>query len=217
MSAKRVVIADYGVGNLLSVARALETCGAEAEVTGWPERIASAERLVLPGVGAFGDCMEAFLARGLREPVLDFIASGRPMIGLCVGMQILFDRSLEFGDHAGLGLIPGEVRQIPKTTTDGVPHKTPHIGWTDIDVPAEANDDRWQNSMLHGLPRGTAMYFVHSFTACLENPRHRLADAYYGGQRISAAVSKDNIHGTQFHPEKSGTAGLRLLNNFLNM
>jgi glutamine amidotransferase len=217
MSAKRVVIADYGVGNLLSVARALEICGADAEVTGRPERIASAERLVLPGVGAFGDCMEAFLARGLREPVLDFADSGRPMIGLCIGMQILFDRSLEFGDHAGLGLISGEVRPIPKTTAAGVPHKTPHIGWTDINIPVEANDDRWQNSMLRGLPRGTAMYFVHSFTAWLENPRFRLADAYYGGQRIAAAVSKDNIHGTQFHPEKSGSAGLRLLSNFLNM
>lgn len=217
MSTKQVVIADYGVGNLLSVARAFEACGAEAEVTGWAERIATAERLVLPGVGAFGDCMDAFLARGLKAPVLEFIATGRPMIGLCVGMQILFDRSLEFGDHAGLGLIPGVVREIPKVTAEGVAHKTPHIGWTDLEIPEGANDHRWQGSILEELNPGTAMYFVHSFTAWPANPAHRLADSHYGGQRIAAAVAKDNVCGTQFHPEKSGAAGLTLLQTFLDL
>jgi imidazole glycerol-phosphate synthase subunit HisH len=217
MSLRRVVIADYGIGNLLSVARALEACGAETEVTGSPERIALAERLVLPGVGAFGNCMDAFLARGLEAPVSEFIASGRPMLGLCIGMQILFDRSLEFGDHAGLGIIPGEVRQIPRVSAEGIPHKTPHIGWADIGIPAEANDDHWQSSILHGLRPETAMYFVHSFAAWPKDPAHRIADAFYGGHRIAAAVSKDNVYGTQFHPEKSGTAGLTLLRNFLEL
>lgn len=215
MSSRRVVIIDYGVGNLLSVARAFEACGAETEVTGVPERIAAAERLVLPGVGAFGNCMQAFLARGHKAPVLEFIASGRPMIGLCVGMQILFDHSLEFGDHAGLGIIPGEVRAIPNTSTQRVPHKTPHIGWTDIAVPIEADPEAWKHSILSRLAPGTAMYFVHSFTAWPKDPAHRLADAYYGGHRIAAAVTRENVHGTQFHPEKSGEAGLTLLGNFL--
>ena len=215
MSRQTIVIVDYGVGNLLSVARALERCGAEPEVTGRPERIAAADRLVLPGVGAFGDCMEAFLARGLKEPVLAFVATGRPMIGLCVGMQILFDSSAEFGTHAGLGIIPGEVREIPKVDVGGNPQKTPHIGWTDLEIPEGSNADRWQGSVLSALSPGTAMYFVHSFTAWPENPAHRLADAHYGGQLIAAAVNKDNVTGTQFHPEKSGAAGLNLLSTFL--
>jgi imidazole glycerol-phosphate synthase subunit HisH len=212
----RVVIADYGVGNLLSVARAIERCGASPEITGRPENILLADRLVLPGVGAFGDCMEAFLARGLKEPVLQFIATGRPIIGLCVGMQILFDSSDEFGNTAGLGIIRGTVREIPKVTSEGVPHKTPHIGWTDLEIPKDANDDLWSSSVLADIRPGTPMYFVHSFTAWPDNPAHRLADAYYGGQRIAAAVNKDNVSGTQFHPEKSGEAGLALLNRFLS-
>lgn len=214
MTARRIVIADYGVGNLLSVARALEQCGAAPEISGDADRIATADRLVLPGVGAFGDCMAAFTRRGFREPVMRFIATGRPMIGLCVGMQILFDRSTEFGVHDGLGIIPGEVREIPKTTVAGLPHKTPHIGWTDLEIPAETNGD-WDGSVLQGLPPGTAMYFVHSFTAWPDDPRHRLADSHYGGQRIAAAVHRDNVTGTQFHPEKSGSAGLRLLSRFI--
>lgn len=217
MSTPHIVIADYGAGNLLSVARALAASGAEAEVTGDPQRIATADRLVLPGVGAFGDCMTAFLARGLRAPVLEFVATGRPMLGLCVGMQLLFERSTEFGHHEGLGIIPGEVHEIPKHDAEGRPHKTPHIGWTDLQHPGDTGPASWDKSLLKGLPGGTSMYFLHSFAAWPTNPANRLADARFNGHLIAAAVTKDNVTGTQFHPEKSGAAGLALLRNFLEI
>lgn len=215
MSALPVIIADYGIGNLLSVARAVEKAGGTPEISSVPEKLASAERLVLPGVGAFGDCMRSFLACGFEEPVRRFAATGRPLLGLCVGMQIFFERSEEFGEHRGLGLIGGEVKAIPRTDADGFPLKTPHIGWSDLKLPGGNNAEGWSEGVLRGLPVGTAMYFVHSFTAWPTSPQDRYADADYGGQLICAAVRKDNITGTQFHPEKSGPAGLALIANFL--
>jgi glutamine amidotransferase len=215
MTGRAVTVVDYGVGNLLSVARAFEYCGANVELTGNPKRIAAAERLVLPGVGAFGDCMKAFLSLDLQEPLLAFIGSGRPIIGLCVGMQMLFDHSIEFGSHAGLGIMPGNIEAIPKETSLGAPQKVPHIGWTGIRPQDLAGQASWTGTILDGLSPGEAMYFVHSYTAWPSDPNHRLADASYGGQRIAAAVARDNLNGTQFHPEKSGRAGLRLLSNFI--
>ena len=139
------------------------------------------------------------------------------MIGICVGMQMLFDVGEEFGEHCGLGLIPGRVSGIPDTDVKGRPQKIPHIGWTPIDIPEGANDDRWAGSILDGTPRGTALYFVHSYTAHPANAVHRLADADYGGRQISAVVRKDNVFGTQFHPEKSGPDGLNILRRFLTV
>jgi glutamine amidotransferase len=215
MTAGTAIVVDYGMGNVLSVVRALESCGASVELTHDPERIRRADRVVLPGVGAFSDCMEAFLARGLRQPLLDFVKTGRHLLGICVGMQILFERSSEFGDHAGLGIIPGEVKAIPRSTGQGAPLKTPHIGWSDISSPRGSDPVLWEGTILQGISPATSMYFVHSYTAWPSNDDHRLADASYGGHRISAAVSAGNVTGTQFHPEKSGVAGLLLLRNFL--
>ena len=215
MSALPVVIADYGIGNLLSVARAIEKSGGQPLISADPAVLARADRLVLPGVGAFGDCMRAFLGCGFEEAVSAFVASGRPMLGLCVGMQILFDGSEEFGTHRGLGLIPGEVKAIPRLSANGSVVKTPHIGWTDLAVPEGSGIEVWKDGVLEGITPGTAMYFVHSFTAWPHLAGHRYADASYEGQLICAATRKDNITGTQFHPEKSGPAGLRLLANFL--
>ena len=159
-----------------------------------------------------------FLQKNGLDLALREVASlGGHILGVCLGMQFLFEQSSEFGRHLGLGLITGEVREIPNISLTGNFEKTPHIGWADIEIPFEANDDRWQSSILHGLRPGTAMYFAHSFTAWPGVPEHRIADAFYGGHRIAAAVSKDNVHGTQFHPEKSGTAGLTLLRNFLEL
>jgi imidazole glycerol-phosphate synthase subunit HisH len=214
---RTVTIADYGIGNLLSVARAFEKVGATVEVTRDHTRIAGAELLILPGVGAFGDCMTAFMACGFEDPVRKFAASGRPLLGLCVGMQILFDGSEEFGFTNGLGLIPGQVKAIPKTSPSGKSLKLPHIGWTDIMSPVESLGDHWKNSVLHNIRPSTPMYFVHSFTAWPTNPDHRLADAEYGGNRICATTRKDNILGAQFHPEKSGPDGLLLLANFVGI
>ncbi len=215
MSARQVIIADYGIGNLLSVARAVSKAGGEPAITRDVDAIFKAERLILPGVGAFGDCIQAFLDCGFDEPVRRFAATGRPLLGLCVGMQILFDGSTEFGQHKGLGLIPGEVRAILKSSPEGAPLKTPHIGWTDLAFPAGSNGAGWETGFLAGLPVGTPMYFVHSYTAWPQLPEHRYADAHYGGQLICAATRRDNVGGTQFHPEKSGPAGLALLGRFL--
>lgn len=210
-----VTIIDYGVGNLLSVARALTFCGGEVEVTSDLMRIARAERLVLPGVGAFGDCIDEIKARKLDDEVKAFAASGRPLLGICVGMQVLFDYSEEFGVNPGLGLIPGAVKAIPSTGADGAPHKIPHIGWSPLRLPEDNGRNGWQGTLLEPVSPGAAVYFVHSFTGWPDDPAFRLADAEYDGRRIAAAVGRDNVWGTQFHPEKSGPTGLGILKAFL--
>lgn len=209
----RVLVVDYGVGNLLSVCRAFEACGATVELNGNPERIASAERLVVPGVGAFGDCMSELRRRDLIQPILEYVASGNPVLGICVGMQMMMRIGEEFGEHEGLGIAPGRVRAIPGTTSDGKPHKIPHIGWNALRKPSSTTV--WDGTILDGVAPGTTCYFVHSFTAEPESDEHRLADCDYNGRRISAALRVGNVYGTQFHPEKSGQIGLRILSNFL--
>lgn len=215
MSARNVIVVDYGMGNVLSVCRAIEHCGGTAALTGSPAEIAAADRLVLPGVGAFGDCMAALKDRGLIEPILSFVSTGRPFLGICVGMQILHDWGEEFGGAAGLGLIPGRVAQISTTTEAGGLRKIPHIGWTNVTPPQDANAERWRSTIFSAVEPGTPLYFVHSFSAAPANPLHRLAVADYQGYPVTAAVHRDNITGTQFHPEKSGPAGLALLTKFL--
>ena len=208
-----VLVIDYGVGNLLSVCRAFEACGAKVELTGYPARIPGAERIVVPGVGAFGDCIHELRRRDLVQPILDYVATGRPMLGICVGMQMMMQIGEEFGEHAGLGLAAGRVRAIPSTKSDGTPHKIPHIGWNQLLKPAP--ETVWDGTILDGVPPGSACYFVHSFTAEPTDDRVRLADCDYDGLRISAALRIGNVYGTQFHPEKSGQIGLRILRNFL--
>ena len=208
-----VLVLDYGVGNLLSVCRAFEACGATVELTGNRSRIPGADRLVVPGVGAFGDCVNELKRRNLVQPVLDYIGSGAPVLGICVGMQMLLQIGEEFGEHAGLGVIPGRVRAIPGTTSNGRPHKIPHIGWSALIRPAR--DTAWDGTILDGIAPGSTCYFVHSFTAEPDEERFRLADCDYNGRRISAALRAGNVYGTQFHPEKSGEVGLRILKNFL--
>lgn len=210
---KHVLVVDYGVGNLLSVCRAFEACDAVAELSGNHERIATAERLVVPGVGAFGDCMSELRKRDLVKPIMDYVASGKPVLGICVGMQMLMQVGEEFGEHEGLGIVPGRVRAIPGTRSDGTPHKIPHIGWSALDKPSDGTD--WDGTILEGVAPGSTCYFVHSFTAEPTDDRYRLADCDYHGRRISAALHAGNVSGTQFHPEKSGETGLRILRNFL--
>jgi glutamine amidotransferase len=217
MTSPRVVIVDYGIGNLLSARRAFEHCGAEVMLTSDGAAVKAADRLVLPGVGAFASCIRTLSAHGLVEPVLQFAASGRPMIGICVGMQMLFDASDEFGENPGLCLLPGRIKRIPDSDRNGERQKIPHIGWNALTLPGEAPSNSWADTILDGLSPGAEVYFVHSYTAWPENPSHRLADADYGGQRISAVVRKDNIFGTQFHPEKSGPRGLAIIQAFLRL
>jgi imidazole glycerol-phosphate synthase subunit HisH len=211
----RVLLVDYGVGNILSVRRALETCGGEVEVSANPAHIRDAERLVLPGVGAFGDCVKKLRSAGLDQPITEFAASERPFLGICVGMQMLFESSEEFGAHEGLGLIAGRVTRIPASTSGGKPHKIPHIGWNSLDVPEPGT--KWDGTILEGVEAGETCYFVHSYTAEPAEPAVRLADTDYGGRRISACVRSGSVFGCQFHPEKSGDVGLRILSNFLSI
>jgi glutamine amidotransferase len=212
---KPVVIVDYGIGNLYSVTRAFESCGAAVRLTTDASHIAEAERVVLPGVGAFEDGMKGLAQRGQIDPIKRFIASGRPFLGICVGMQLLLEVGEEFGEHAGLGVIPGRVKPIPTTGIDGKPHRVPHIGWTPLVSPVHRPD--WQGTLLQSLPPDPAVYFVHSFAPVPAKQEDRLADCLYDGQRISAVVRSGNAYGCQFHPEKSGPVGLKIVENFLGL
>lgn len=206
-----VVVADYGSGNLFSVSRALEFCGATVHLCDDPASIANAERLVVPGVGAFEHVMQALRERGFDDAIRRFAETGRPFMGICVGMQMMLDYSEEFGRHEGFGFIPGKVTAIPATGSDGRPHPVPHIGWSGIHPGGRS----WEGTLLETTVPGTGFYFVHSFTAAAENASDVLAAGDYDGQPIVAAVMRDNMVGFQFHPEKSGPAGLALLENFV--
>ena len=209
-----VVVIDYGVGNLLSVSRALEHCGARVVITSDAAAILAAGRVVLPGVGSFANGMAALRIGDLDAVVRQVAATGTPLLGICLGMQMLLDKSEEFGMTDGLGLIPGNVVKIPIMTTTGEPQKIPHIGWNELVFPAQR--DSWQDCLLSNVEPGEAVYFVHSFMAEPTLPEHRLADCRYGGISISAVVKRDNVMGCQFHPEKSGDVGLKVLKRFLS-
>ena len=214
---RRVVVVDYGVGNLRSVARALEAVGAEPDVTDDVSAVADAERLILPGVGAFRSCAEALESRGLKQPVLDYFASGRPALGICVGMQMLFEGSEEFGRTPGLGVMPGEVAALNLTTADGAVIRSPFIGWSPLSPAAEERPDAWDGTILNGVAPGSSVYFVHSFAACPIDEGQRLAISDYGAGSVCAAVRHGALYGVQFHPERSGPTGLKILANFVGL
>ena len=210
---RTVTVVDYGIGNLLSVARAFEHCGATVLLTDDASKILTADYLVLPGVGAFADGMAGLTELGLVDPIKEYATRERPLLGICLGMQMMLDKSEEFGVTRGLGLIAGKVKAIPSVDVRGGAHKIPHIGWNQIYPPFS---DTWRNTILDRTSKDTPFYFVHSFTAQPDAQEHRLADCSYNGILISAAISKDNIYGCQFHPEKSGRDGIIILNRFLN-
>ncbi|MGM9513399.1 imidazole glycerol phosphate synthase subunit HisH [Roseateles sp. DB2] len=211
----KVTILDYGMCNLFNVVRAFEHCGADVQVTEDPRQALSAERLVVPGVGAFKDSIREVTERGFGDAIKDFVGTQRPLFGICVGMQILFDASEEFGEHAGLGILPGRVKAIPALTVDGAAQRVPHIGWNHLQAPVGRS---WQGSLLAPFDgQSPAVYFVHSFAAAPERDEDRLADCHYGGHRICAAVQRGNVMATQFHPERSGDGGLNIVRQFLRM
>ena len=212
MSAQ-VTVVDYGSGNLLSVSRGLEHCGGAVEVTGDRRKIAAAERLVLPGVGAFGKAADRLRGLGLADAIIEFLRSERPFLGICVGMQLMLDRGEEFGDHDGLGLIAGRVTAVPETTATGARHPVPHIGWS----PLQSAGTDWSDTALRETRNDDSVYFVHSFMAVPDDPAHVLATCDYNGRSITAAIAKGNAIGCQFHPEKSGPVGLTILQRFLGV
>jgi glutamine amidotransferase len=211
---KNVTVVDYGIGNLLSVARALEHCGATVTVSGDPIELLKAQRLILPGVGAFADGMAGLDQRGLVEPIKCFAATGRPLLGICLGMQLLITTSHEFGAHEGLGLISGEVTPIPHVSITGERCKVPHIGWNEI---YSLNERGWDHSVLETSAQGCSVYLAHSFAVTPADRSHLIAEYSYGGNKICAAINHDNISGCQFHPEKSGETGLTMLHKFLTL
>ena len=204
------------MGNLLNVARAFEHVGAEVNIAETPQDAVNADRLVVPGVGAFKDSIAEVRRRGFDDLIRQFISTERPFLGICVGMQMLFDASEEFGEYQGLGILPGRVIKIPNVTTDNELQRVPHIGWNHLVQPEFSRS--WNNTLLRQYEGiNPAMYFVHSFAASPSQSSDRLADCIYGGHRICAAVQRDNIMATQFHPERSGNLGLEIINNFLDI
>ena len=209
-----VSIVDYGGSNLSSVVRAFAHCGAMVRIVDDAKSVLQADRLVLPGVGAFGDCQKSLKERGLWQAILEFNRAERPFFGICVGMQLMMDASDEFGNHEGLGLIPGRVSAIPSLGADGQAHKIPHIGWNRL-TPPNGNAGRWQGTILDCVEPGSSVYFVHSFAASPQDEAHKLANTDYDGCPISAVIRHGNAYGCQFHTEKSGPVGLGIINNFL--
>ena len=212
MGAPEVAVIDYGVGNLFSVQRGLEYCGANVTITADHEKVLSAPRVVLPGVGAFGKAMNELQCLGLVDIIRRIAEQGVPLLGICLGMQLLFDESEEFGVTKGLGLIPGRVVPVPAATASGDRQKIPHIGWSALQ-PSGASVD-WAETLLKDNAPGDAAYFVHSFMAIPDQPAHRIANCLYGENEIAAVVGRANISGCQFHPEKSGEVGLKILRAF---
>ena len=198
----RVAVLDYGIGNLRSAQKALERVGADAVLTQDSSVVSSADAVVLPGVGAFGACMNALRDVGLEDVARDAVASGVPFLGICVGMQMLFDGSQEDPDARGLGVIPGEVKWIPSTV------QRPQMQWNQLNI---RNDE----PLFNNLGEHPWMYFVHSLHGVPTNPDYVMATVQYG-DTLNVAFRKENVFATQFHPEKSATAGLGLLHNFVS-
>jgi len=215
MAAPEITVIDYGLGNLLSVARGFEKCGARITVTADPETILKSSRLVLPGVGAFPNARKLLEKKNLIEVIKDFGSSGKPLLAICLGMQLLMDESEEFTNTAGLGLIPGRVVSIPNYTLAGETMKIPHIGWSSI-FPTQPSAS-WMGTVLEKNESGDSLYFVHSFMAVPTNPKNVIAYCDFGGHRIAAVVARDNIFGCQFHPEKSGENGLKIMQKFCDV
>lgn len=195
-----IAIIDYGMGNLHSVSKAIERLGYEAVTTSDKEQILAADAVVLPGVGAFGDAMQHLNESGMGEVAKQFAATGKPMLGICLGMQLLFQQSEEFGKHQGLGLLNGKVVRFQGD------FKIPHMGWNKLEF-------LQLSPLFAGLEEGH-VYFVHSYHVLVEDKQNLLATGDYYGP-VTAIVGKNNVYGMQFHPEKSGELGMKLLGNFL--
>lgn len=213
--ASEVILIDYGVGNLLSVRRALESCGASVIVTSDPAVVVQAKRIVLPGVGAFCNAMKSLRSLGLVDAIHELERKNIPLLGICLGMQLLLDESEEFGVNKGLGLISGSVIPIPNKTIYGQSLKLPNIGWRPLEYACSEN--QWQNSVLEDNRAGEYTYFVHSYMAITKDSEATIANCNYGGNIIAAVIKKKQIFGCQFHPEKSGKVGLKILKKFISL
>ena len=207
---KKITIIDYGCGNILNLIRAIRFLGYEVKTTHDEKKIINSSHVILPGVGAFGNAMKQLEKYNLHNIILEYTKLNKPLLGICLGMQILFTVGHEFGIHKGLGLIEGEVIKISNKKNKEI--KVPHIGWNEI----YPNNDKkeWKNKILKNSLIGKSFYFVHSFVCLTKSPDSTIAACNYSGISIPAVVSVDNIFGCQFHPEKSADNGLSFLKNF---
>ncbi len=205
-----VTIVDYGVGNIFSIKCSLDYLGIDSYLTQNPEDLLVSERIILPGVGAFGDAMHMLVESGMAEAVVSATKKGIPLLGICLGMQLLFDKGYEYGEHSGLGLIPGYVEDMKKLMKDNS-LDLPQMGWNALSFPK----DKETSPLFKYLSEGKHVYFVHSYSA-VECDEYTIATTDYS-YPVTAAVQKDNIFGTQFHPEKSGDVGLSILKAFIEI
>lgn len=219
LPSKVVSVIDYGIGNLGSVCRAFNALGVKTQLVAAPEDILTAEYLVLPGVGAFEDGMNGLRSRNLIDAIREYAASGRPLLGICLGMQMLFTESEEFGIFQGLNIIPGRVVGMKQPIEVNQPgYKVPLIGWSPMNLPStNPNPLFWKATLLDGIQPGAEVYHVHSFYPTPEHQAHTLATTTYGGQEMCSVVRTGNIMGTQFHPEKSGKIGMAMLHTFCSL
>lgn len=214
MNKKNVVIIDYGHGNLYSINQACIHLGYTPIISSEQDDIRNADSLILPGVGAFKVAMDELSNKNLIEPIKEFVKKGNNMMGVCLGMQLLFEKSEEFGINKGLGLVKGEVKKFPSTYNDKR-IRVPHIGWNKIFEDKSLNN--WKNTPLKDITKEDYMYFIHSYYANPTEQKDILSFSYYQDMKYCSAVRKDNIFGFQFHPEKSAEAGLTIYKNFLKL
>lgn len=213
-----VVIIDYGMGNLFSVKQACEHVHLTAKITSNKDDIFNSDAAILPGVGAFGDAMDALRNSNLIDPILDFIKTGKPFMGICLGMQLLFSESEEFGRHEGLGIIPGYVIRFPAVDDRGEVNKVPQVGWNRIQKkPTSGKDSFWDNTPLAGQKNGDFMYFVHSYYCKPEDEGIALSFTNYGGIKYCSSIFWKNVFACQFHPEKSASKGLDIYRSWASI
>ena len=210
MLKKKIAIVDYGCGNILNLARAVKFLGYDVEITRENKKLINSSHIILPGVGAFGNAIKQIEKYNLHKTILEYVKLDKPLLGICVGMQILFTVSYEMGVHKGLGLLEGKVIKISNKKNKEI--KIPHIGWNEL----YPNNDKkeWKNKILNNSLIGKSFYFIHSFVCLTKNPNSTIAVCNYSGISIPAIVSVGNIFGCQFHPEKSADNGLTILKNF---
>lgn len=213
MHKPEVVLINYGAGNLMSIKNALEYCGANVVVTSDKQIILEAKRIILPGVGAFNFAMRSLKDLDLIDSIIQVANNNVPFLGICLGMQLLFDESDEFEKTKGLGLISGHITSIKNLIPSDLIQKIPHIGWTELHKPDSLKN--WEDTLLSDYLPHESAYFLHSYVAVPSISKNKIADFFYGSYNLTAMVRKDNINGCQFHPEKSGEVGLNILRRFL--
>ncbi|MBF0216039.1 MAG: imidazole glycerol phosphate synthase subunit HisH [Candidatus Omnitrophica bacterium] len=213
---KNIVIVDYNLGNLFNLRRAFESVGTQVAVSADPEDILAASSIILPGVGAFGEGIKHLKERGLIAPLKEFASSGKPLLGICLGMQLLMTTSEEHGTWEGLDIIKGMVKRLDPPG-DGDIYKVPQVGWNSILKQFNSRGLSWNGTVLDGVDEKAYMYFLHSYYVIASDTRDILAETIYGRNRFSSIIKKNNITGCQFHPERSGEAGLKILKNFAEL